>query len=165
MRHPSIPAGQAPSQLARRLVLGAALLIGLAFALVPRTATVHAQEPKSAAQEPKATAPAPHSQSQSASKSVTITDGRGQKIEIRKEGDAVWREYAPEAAAFTYEFKEFLRTRDEILIRNVTPREEADDWATQVVHLPVCGGMARMSEGRPEKTTDLEQVWRAPRAR
>ena len=80
MRHPSAPANPAPSQLARRLVLGAALLIGLAFALVPRTATVHAQEPKTAA-------PAPKSQSQPASKSVTVIDGRNQKIEIRKEGD------------------------------------------------------------------------------
>ena len=81
MRHPSAPAYPAPSQLARRRVLGAALLIGLAFALVPRTPTVHAQEPKTAT-------PAPKSQSQSASKGVTVTDGRGQKIEIRKEGDA-----------------------------------------------------------------------------
>ena len=89
---------------------------------------------------------------------------RGTQSDFRKEG-GVWREYAPEAATFTYEFKEFLRTRDEILIRNVTPRDETADWATLVVHLPVCGGMARTSEGRPEKTTDLEQVWRAPRAR
>jgi hypothetical protein len=81
MRHPSAPADPALPQLARRLVLGAAFLIGLAFALVPRTATVHAQEPKT-------TAPAPKSQSQSASKGVTVTDGRGQKVEIRKEGDA-----------------------------------------------------------------------------
>ena len=90
---------------------------------------------------------------------------RGTQSDFRKEGAAVWREYPPEAASFTYEFKEFLRTRDEILIRNVTPRDETADWATLVVHLPVCGGMARTSEGRPEKTTDLEQVWRAPRAR
>jgi len=89
---------------------------------------------------------------------------RGTQSDFRKEC-GVWREYAPEAATFTYEFKEFLRTRDEILIRNLTPREQPADWATLVVHLPVCGGIVRMTEGMPEKSTDLEQVWRAPRAR
>jgi len=80
MSHPSAPADSVPTQLARRLVLGTAFLIGLAFALAPRTAPVHAQEPKTAAPAPK---------SQSTSKSVTITDGRGQpKIEIKKEADA-----------------------------------------------------------------------------
>jgi hypothetical protein len=89
---------------------------------------------------------------------------RGTQSDFRKEG-VLWREYAPEAAAFTYEFKEFLRTRDEILIRNLTPREQPADWATLVIHLPVCGGIVKMTEGMPEKSTDLEQVWRAPRAR
>ncbi len=80
MRHPSVPADPTPPRLVRRLVLGAAFLLGLAFALAPRTASVHAQEPKAAAPAPK---------SQSATKSVTVTDGRGQaKIEVRKEGDA-----------------------------------------------------------------------------
>jgi hypothetical protein len=79
MPHPSAPANLAPTQLVRRLVLGTAFLIGLAFALAPRTPAVHAQEPK-------ATAPAP--KSQSTSKTVTITDGRGQaKIEVKKESD------------------------------------------------------------------------------
>jgi len=80
MRHP-FPADRAPSQVARRLVLGAAVFLGLACALVPRIAVVHAQEPKSAE-------PAAKSQSPSASKSVSITDGRGQKSEVRKEGGA-----------------------------------------------------------------------------
>lgn len=80
MPHPCAPANLAPTQLARRLVLGTAFLIGLAFALAPRTPAVHAQEPK-------ATAPAP--KSQSTSKTVTITDGRGQaKIEVKQEGNA-----------------------------------------------------------------------------
>jgi hypothetical protein len=80
MSRPSAPADQAPTLLARRLVLGTAFLMGLAFALAPRTATVHAQEPKTAAPAPK---------SQSTSKTVTITDGRAQaKIEVKKEGDA-----------------------------------------------------------------------------
>jgi hypothetical protein len=96
---------------------------------------------------------------------LTYADAyRGTQSDFRKEGD-FWREYAPDAVSFTYEFKEFLRTRDEIMLRNLTPRDEPTDWATLVVHLPVCGGMARTSEGRPEKSSDLEQVWRAPRAR
>ncbi len=88
MRHPSAPADPAPSQLARRLVLGAAFLIGLAFALVPRTADRSRAGAEDRGAGTKAASPAPKSQAQSASKSVTITDGRGQKIEIRKEGDA-----------------------------------------------------------------------------
>jgi len=72
MRHPPAPAGPAPSPLARRLVLGGAVLAGLAFAVVPRIAAVHAQEPKTAA-------PASKSQAQPASKSVTVIDGRGNK--------------------------------------------------------------------------------------
>ena len=70
-------ADRAPTQLVRRLVLGIALSIGLAFALAPRTAAVHAQEPKAAA---------PAAKSPSTAKSLTITDGQA-KIEL-KEGNA-----------------------------------------------------------------------------
>jgi hypothetical protein len=83
----------------------------------------------------------------------------GTQSDFRREGN-VWREYAPNATAFQSEFKEILRSRTEIVLRNLTPRETAD-WATLAVHLPVCGGTARMSEGMPEKWTDLEQVWKA----
>jgi hypothetical protein len=83
----------------------------------------------------------------------------GTQTDFRKEG-VVWREYAPDAAAFKSEFKEIQRSRTEILLRNLTPRETSD-WATLVVHLPVCGGTAKLSEGMPEKWTDLEQVWKA----
>jgi hypothetical protein len=90
----STSSGPVETPLLRRVVLGAALLIGLAFALAPRTAPVHAQEPKAAAPAPK---------SQSTSKSVTITDGRGQAtIEIKKEADAAAKGSAtPEAAPDT----------------------------------------------------------------
>jgi|KBSSwiStaDraftv2_1062776.scaffolds.fasta_scaffold23068_8 hypothetical protein len=72
-------AAAAVTPLLRRFVLGAAFLIGLAAALGPRTAPVHAQEPKAAA--PAAKAPS--------SKSITITDEQGKpRIEIRKDGDA-----------------------------------------------------------------------------
>ena len=87
---------------------------------------------------------------------------RGTQSDFRKEGD-VWREYPPDATAYDYEFREVRRTRDEILLRNLTHRDGVTDWATLVVHLPVCGGTARLSEGLPERWTDLEEVWRASR--
>jgi hypothetical protein len=86
----------------------------------------------------------------------------GTQSDFKKEGN-VWREYAPDATAFQSEFKEIERNRNEILLRNLTPRETAADWATLVVYLPVCGGTARMSEGKPERWTDLEKVWKAQR--
>jgi len=87
---------------------------------------------------------------------------RGTQSDFKKEG-AVWREYAPDAVASNYEFKEVRRTRDEILLRNLTPREGVADSASLVVHLPVCGGTAKLTEGLPERWTDLEEVWRASR--
>jgi hypothetical protein len=84
---------------------------------------------------------------------------RGTQSDFKKEGD-VWREYAPNATAFDYEFRELKRTRDEIILRNLTPREGVTDSASLVVHLPVCGGTAKLTEGLPERSTDLEQVWR-----
>src|SRR5260370_37556413 len=68
---------------------------------------------------------------------------RGTQSDFEKEG-AVWREYAPDAVASSYEFKEIWRTRDEIILRNQTPRDGVADWATLIVHLPVCGGKARL---------------------
>lgn len=87
---------------------------------------------------------------------------RGTQSDFKKEG-AVWREYAPDAVTYRYEFKEVDRTRDEILLRNLTPREGLADWASLVVHLPVCEGTAKLTEGLPEHWTDLEEVWRASR--
>jgi hypothetical protein len=88
----------------------------------------------------------------------------GTQSNFKKEGD-LWREYPPDAVAYNFEFREVRRTRDEIIMRNLTPRETPSDWATLVVHLPVCGGTVRLTEGLPEHSTDLEQVWRAPRGR
>ncbi len=88
---------------------------------------------------------------------------RGTQSDFKKEG-AVWREYAPDALAYHYEFTEVGRTRDEILLRNLTPRDGLADTASLVVHLPVCGGTAKLTEGLPERWTDLEEVWRASRA-
>jgi hypothetical protein len=87
---------------------------------------------------------------------------RGTQSDFKKEG-AVWREYAPDAVASNYEFKEVRRTRDEILLRNLTPRQGVADSASLVVHLPVCGGTAKLTEGLPERWTDLEEVWRGSR--
>jgi len=84
---------------------------------------------------------------------------RGTQTDFKKEGE-VWREYAPEAVAYQYEFKEVRRTRDEIMLRNLTPRKPPADSASLVIHLPVCGGTVKLTEGLPEHSTDLEQVWR-----
>jgi hypothetical protein len=86
----------------------------------------------------------------------------GTQSDFKKEG-AVWREYAPDAVASNYEFEEVRRTRDEILLRDLTPREGVADSASLVVHLPVCGGTAKLTEALPERWTDLEEVWRASR--
>ena len=82
--------------------------------------------------------------------------------DFKKEG-AVWREYPPNAVAYDFEFREVRRTRDEILLRNLTPRQGLADSASLVVHLPVCGGTAKLTEGLPERWTDLEEVWRGSR--
>jgi hypothetical protein len=86
----------------------------------------------------------------------------GTQSDFKKEG-AVWREYAPDAVASNYEFEEVRRTRDEILLRDLTPREGVADSASLVVHLPVCGGTAKVTEALPERWTDLKKVWRASR--
>ena len=79
------PTPPAPTRLVRRAVLGTAFLLGLAFALAPRTPAVHAQESK--------TAPAAASKPQAATKTltisdgrVTISDGRGGKVKIEAGG-------------------------------------------------------------------------------
>lgn len=87
---------------------------------------------------------------------------RGTQSDFKKEGD-LWREYPPDAATYQFEFREVRRSRDEILLRNLTPREGVADSASLVVHLPVCGGTVKLTEGQPEHWTDLEEVWRAPR--
>jgi hypothetical protein len=86
---------------------------------------------------------------------------RGTQSDFKKERD-VWREYPAGAVAYRYEFKEINRTREKIMLRNLTPRD-TKDWETLTVHLPACNGIARLSEGLPERWTDLQEVWRAPR--
>ncbi|MGJ4947017.1 hypothetical protein [Bradyrhizobium sp. HKCCYLS20291] len=82
----------------------------------------------------------------------------GTQSSFRKEGD-LWREYPRGSETFSYEFKEIRRTRQEIMLWNVTPRPNVPDAASLVVHLPVCGGMAVLTEGLPERSTNLEQIW------
>jgi hypothetical protein len=78
MLQPPTPADPATTQFVRRLVLGAALCVGLASALAPRIAAVHAQEPKASAPAPK---------SPSTTKSATITDGQDRaRSEVKQEG-------------------------------------------------------------------------------
>jgi hypothetical protein len=75
------PIAAAPSRFLRRMVLGVALLLGLAVALAPRTPTVHAQEPATPAAAPAAT-------TKPATKSMTIKDGRGAEIKIDVSDDS-----------------------------------------------------------------------------
>ncbi|MGJ4938973.1 hypothetical protein ACQR1W_00245 [Bradyrhizobium sp. HKCCYLS1011] len=82
----------------------------------------------------------------------------GTQSSFRREGQ-IWHEYPRNAEAFSYEFKEIRRTREEILLLNVTSRPDVPDAASLVIHLPVCGGAAFLTEGRPERSTNLEQVW------
>ena len=73
------------ARFARRLVLGTAFLLGLAFAFAPRTPSVHAQEPKIPPARRHRTAP----KGSSTSGTVIVTDGKGAqaKIEVRQGGD------------------------------------------------------------------------------
>jgi hypothetical protein len=82
----------------------------------------------------------------------------GTQSDFKKEG-GVWREYPAGAVAYRYEFTEIKRTREKIMLRNLTPRD-TNDWKTLTVHLPVCDGTAKLSEGLPERWTDLQEVWR-----
>ena len=71
------PITAAPAPRLRRMVLGGAFLLGLAVALAPRISTVRAQEPA-----------APAATTKPASKSLTITDGRGAEVRIDVRDDA-----------------------------------------------------------------------------
>ena len=84
---------------------------------------------------------------------------RGTQSDFKKEGD-VWREYPAGTASYRYEFTEINRTYAKIVLRNLTPRDETPDWKTLTVHLPACGGFATLSEGRPERSITLQEVWR-----
>jgi hypothetical protein len=84
---------------------------------------------------------------------------RGAGSYFQHEG-AVWREYPPEGGAYRFEFKEIERTRDQISLLNLTPRENMKDWQTLMVRLPVCGGTAKLYVGMPERSSNLEEVWR-----
>jgi hypothetical protein len=82
----------------------------------------------------------------------------GTQSTFRKEG-RIWREYPRGSETFSFEFKEIRRTPQEILLWNVTPRPNVPDAASLVVHLPTCGGTASLTEGLPERSTRLEEVW------
>ncbi|WP_257165758.1 hypothetical protein [Bradyrhizobium sp. SRS-191] len=82
----------------------------------------------------------------------------GTQSSFRKEGN-IWREYPRGSETYSYEFKEIRRTPQEIMLWNVTPRANVPDAASLVVHLPVCGGTAMLTEGLPERSTKLEEVW------
>jgi len=83
MPRPTVTAASGPTRFARRLVLGAAVVIGMAAALAPRAPAVRAQEPASTVAAPAAKSPA-------APKTLTITDESGvrARIEVRDARDA-----------------------------------------------------------------------------
>src|SRR4029450_12493791 len=66
-----------PSRLARRLVLGSAVLLALAIAIAPRSPGVHAQETR-----PPSPPAAPEAPAKSAKPSLTITDGEGRTATV-----------------------------------------------------------------------------------
>jgi len=82
----------------------------------------------------------------------------GTQSSFRKEG-AIWREYPRGSETYSYEFKEIRRTREEIMLWSVTPRPNVPDAASLIVHLPVCSGMAVLTEGLPEHSTKLQETW------
>src|SRR5260370_34187085 len=59
----------------------------------------------------------------------------GTQTDFQKDGE-VWQEYAPEAVAYLYEFTEAPRTRDETILRNLTPRPSPPDSKSLIVHMP-----------------------------
>ena len=73
--HPApLIAASPPSRLARRLVLGSAVLLALAIAAVPRFPGVHAQDARPAS--PPAPPAAPTAPAKG-NPSLTVTDGEG----------------------------------------------------------------------------------------
>ncbi len=74
-RSAAIVPARATNRVFRRLVLGTAFFLGLALALMPRSPSVHAQEPKG----PPVTTPAAP---KATPKSLSITNGRGAEIKI-----------------------------------------------------------------------------------
>jgi hypothetical protein len=67
-----------------------------------------------------------------------------------------WTEYQVDTK---YLFRELSRSRDYIILLNLTPREDPR-WATMLVRLPVCGGTAQWTYENPENWVDLTTVFR-----
>src|SRR5258705_2291240 len=72
----------------------------------------------------------------------------------------VWREYFDDDERHRYEFKEFSRTREDIVLQNVTPRDGMPNWDSLMVSLPVCGGTAKITTGTLMHWTDWVQIRR-----
>jgi hypothetical protein len=65
-----------------------------------------------------------------------------------------WTEYQKTT---TFSFKELDRTRDYIVLLNLTPRQDPR-WQSMLVRLPACGGTAQWTYENPEQWIDLFQV-------
>jgi hypothetical protein len=79
---------------------------------------------------------------------------------IKNEGNGTWREYPWDGTEVAFEFKEFQRTRQDIDLLNLTPRDEIPGWKTMLVRLPVCGGTAQWTVSNPERWVPLGELRR-----
>ena len=78
---------------------------------------------------------------------------------FKQEGD-VWREYPLNGGQHRYEFKEFSRTRESIVLHNLTFRDNEPLWENLMVRLPVCGGAAELGRGIPQHWEHLAEIHR-----
>jgi hypothetical protein len=67
---------------------------------------------------------------------------------------AVWREYFGNDNKHRFEFKEFNRTRQDIVLQNLTPRPDFPIPEYLMIRVPVCGGTSKVTTGMPLHWTD-----------
>ena len=72
---------------------------------------------------------------------------------FKLEGE-VWREYFGDDKKHRFEFKEFKRTRQDIVLQNLTPRPDFPNPEILMVSIPVCGGTSKITTGMPLHWTD-----------
>jgi hypothetical protein len=86
---------------------------------------------------------------------LTYADAYRSAQSVFKRDGTRWREYLANGGPAVFEFKESGRNREFIELVNLTPRPGYD--GPLVVHLPVCGGMAKMSVTDTLKLVDLAE--------
>jgi hypothetical protein len=78
---------------------------------------------------------------------------------FKREG-MLWREYFNDESNYRFEFKEFDRTRTEIIIQNATPRVDLPHPELLMISLPVCGGTSKITDGHPPQWTPWVEIRR-----